>query len=58
MAIRYERDDFIHALDVGASSDEVSVAVANRRAISWSRATVASGKAEPELLLSLAVDEL
>ena len=55
----YERrDDFVHSLDAGASSEEVSAAVANQRAISWSRATVATGKAEPELLLSLAVDEL
>ena len=52
------RDDFIHSLDAGATSDEVLPAIANHRALQWSRVTVASGKAAPELLLSLAVDEL
>jgi hypothetical protein len=53
----YSHDDFVHALDAYCTSDEVSPATANYRALIWSRVTVAAKRSEPELLLHLAFDK-
>ena len=50
MMDRPGRKDFVCAFDVGPAAEELLPALANYRALVWSRVTVAASKAEPELL--------
>lgn len=53
-----DRDGYVYSLDAATVVEELSPAVADYRALVWSRVSVETGKHPPDLLLHLAHDEV